>query len=48
MMAGLAAEADAPQAVMIDATCLKAHRPTSILRSKRRGSAAADDATASR
>ena len=38
MMAGLAAEADAPKTVMIDATYLKAHRTASSLRSKKGGS----------
>jgi transposase len=37
MMAGLAAEADAPKTVMIDATYLKAHRTASSLRSKKGG-----------
>jgi len=37
MMAGLAAEADAPKTVMIDATDLKAHRTASSLRSKKGG-----------
>ena len=34
MMAGLAAEADEPKTVMIDATYLKAHRTASSLRVK--------------
>lgn len=37
MMAGLAAGADAPKTVMIDATYLKAHRTASSLRSKKGG-----------
>ena len=37
MMAGLAAEAEAPKTVMIDATYLKAHRTASSLRSKKGG-----------
>ena len=37
MMEGLAAEADAPRTVMIDATHLKAHRTASSLRSKKGG-----------
>ena len=37
MMAGLAAEADAPKTLMIDATYLKAHRTASSLRSKKGG-----------
>jgi transposase len=37
MMAGLAAQADAPKTVMIDATYLKAHRTASSLRSKKGG-----------
>ena len=37
MMAGLAAEAEAPKTVMIDATYLKAHRTASGLRSKKGG-----------
>jgi hypothetical protein len=37
MMAGLAAEAAAPKAVMIDATHLKAHRTASSLRRKKGG-----------
>ena len=39
MMAGLAAQADAPKTVMIDATYLKAHRTASSLRSKKGGQA---------
>jgi len=35
MMAGLAAEADPPKTIMIDATFLKAHRTASSLRVKR-------------
>lgn len=38
MMAGLAAEAEVPKTVMIDATYLKAHRTASSLRSKKGGS----------
>ncbi len=37
MMAGLAAEAEAPTTVVIDATTLKAHRTASSLRSKKGG-----------
>ena len=37
MMAGLAAEAAAPKAVMIDATHLKAHRTASSLGRKKGG-----------
>ena len=37
MMAGLAAEADAPKTVMIDATYLKAHRTASSLGAKKGG-----------
>ena len=37
MMEGLAAEADAPKTVMIDATYLKAHRTASSLRAKKGG-----------
>ena len=35
MMAGLAAEADVPKTIMIDATFLKAHRTASSLRVKK-------------
>lgn len=35
MMDGLASEAAVPKAVMIDATCLKAHRTATSLRSKK-------------
>ena len=37
MMAGLAAQADAPKTVMIDATYLKAHRTASSLGAKKGG-----------
>ena len=37
MMEGLAADAAVPKTVMIDATCLKAHRTASSLRSKKGG-----------
>lgn len=37
MMAGLAAEADVPKTIMIDATFLKAHRTASSLRAKKGG-----------
>lgn len=37
MMAGLAAEAEAPRTVLIDATYLKAHRTASSLRFKKGG-----------
>jgi transposase len=37
MMAGLAAEAEMPKTVMIDATYLKAHRTASSLRAKKGG-----------
>jgi len=37
MMAGLAAEAEVPRTVMIDATYLKAHRTASSLRAKKGG-----------
>jgi transposase len=37
MMAGLAAEAETPRTVMVDATSLKAHRTASSLRSKKGG-----------
>jgi hypothetical protein len=37
MMAGLAAEADVPKTIMIDATFLKAHRAASSLRVKKGG-----------
>ena len=37
MMAGLAAEADVPKTIMIDATFLKAHRTASSLRLKKGG-----------
>ena len=37
MMEGLAAEADKPRTVMIDATYLKAHRTASSLRAKKGG-----------
>lgn len=37
MMDGLAAKAAAPKTVMIDATCLKAHRTATSLRSKQGG-----------
>ena len=35
MMAGLAAEAEAPKTIMVDATTLKAHRTASGLRAKK-------------
>jgi len=38
MMEGLAAEGAEPKMVMIDATCLKAHRTASSLRVKKGGS----------
>ncbi len=37
MMEGLASEAAVPKTVMIDATCLKAHRTVTSLRSKKGG-----------
>jgi hypothetical protein len=37
MMAGPAAEADAPKTIMFDATFLKAHRTVSSLRVKKGG-----------
>ncbi len=37
MMAGLAAQADAPKTIRIDATFLKAHRTASSLRVKKGG-----------
>ena len=37
MMEGLASEAAVPKTVMIDATCLKAHRTATGLRSKKGG-----------
>ncbi len=40
MMAGLAAGADAPKTIMIDATFLKAHRTASSLRVKKGGAVA--------
>jgi transposase len=39
MMDGLTAEAAAPRTVMIDATCLKAYRTATSLRSKKGGQA---------
>jgi hypothetical protein len=44
MMAGLAAEADAPQTIMIDATFLKAHRTASSLRVTKGGAAGSSGA----
>ena len=40
MMAGLAAEADVPKTIMIDATYLKAHRTACSLRAKKGGAVA--------
>ena len=42
MMDGLAAEADVPKTVMIDATYLKAHRTATSLRSKKGGPATSE------
>ena len=44
MMAGLAAEADVPKTIMIDATFLKAHRTASSLRIKKGGVGVSSDA----
>jgi transposase len=44
MMAGLAAEADVPKTIMIDATFLKAHRTASSLRAKKGGAVASSGA----
>ena len=39
IMEGLAAEASEPETIMIDATCLKAHRTATSLQSKKGGAA---------
>jgi hypothetical protein len=44
MMAGPAAEADAPKTIMFDATFLKAHRTVSSLRVKKGGVGASSGA----
>ncbi len=44
MMAGLAAQAEVPKTMMIDATFLKAHRTASSLRAKKGGAVASSGA----
>lgn len=45
MMEGLAAKAEVPRTIMIDATYLKAHRTASSLRSKKGGQGRSQDAS---